>query len=218
VIMKEIILDNEKTEKLQELVKPYLTEKRYAHTLSVMKEAVKLGKLLLPDEPEKINKLAASALLHDITKKDDTKRQLQYCEEFGIIIDESEMFSPAVFHAFTGAEVAKRDFSEFTDDEILAGIRWHTTGRDGMTIFEAIIFLADYIEETRTFDDCIAVRKYFYDKISSCSDKIKVLRDTMIYAFDLTIKGIIDDGGVIDSHTVAARNYFIISEKNNSNL
>ncbi len=211
--MKEIILDDEKINRLEELVKPYLTEKRYAHTLSVMKEAVKLGKILLPDEPEKINKLAASALLHDITKKADAKRQLQYCEEFGIITDESEMFSPAVFHAITGAEVARRDFSDFVDDEILGGVRWHTTGRDGMTVFEAVIFLADYIEETRTFADCIAVRKYFYDRIYSCSDKTKVLRDTMIYAFDLTIKGIIEDGGVIDSHTVAARNYFIISDK-----
>ena len=111
--------------------------------------------------------------------------------------------------------MARRDFPDYTDDEIISGVRWHTTGKDGMTVFESIIFLADYIEETRTFDDCVAVRKYFYDNISSCADKLKVLRETMVYAFDLTVKGLVDDGGIIDGHTVAARNFFIISGKQN---
>lgn len=138
---------------------------------------------------------------------------MQYCKEFGIIIGKDELYSPAVFHAITGAEVAGRDFPDYTDDEIISGVRWHTTGRDGMTVFESIIFLADFIEETRTFDDCVAVRKYFYDNISSCADKFKVLRETMVYAFDLTVRGLVDDGGIIDGHTVAARNFFIISGK-----
>lgn len=208
----KIILSKENIETLAELVKPYLTEKRYEHTLSVKREAERLGEIFLLDE---VNRLAASALLHDITKKADAKKQLQYCEEFGIIIGKDELYSPAVFHAITGAEVAGRDFPDYTDDEIISGVRWHTTGRDGMTVFESIIFLADYIEETRTFDDCVAVRKYFYDHISLCADKLKVLRETMVYAFDLTVKGLVDDGGIIDGHTVAARNFFIISGKQN---
>ncbi len=206
----KIILSKENIETLAELVKPYLTEKRYEHTLSVKREAERLGEIFLPDE---VNRLAGSGLLPDITKKADAKKQLQYCEEFGIIIGKDELYSPAVFHAITGAEVAGRDFPDYTDDEIISGVRWHTTGRDGMTVFESIIFLADYIEETRTFDDCVAVRKYFYDNISSCADKFKVLRETMVYAFDLTVRRLVDDGGIIDGDTVAARNFFIISGK-----
>ena len=60
------ILSKENIETLAELVKPYLTEKRYEHTLSVKREAERLGEIFLPDE---VNRLAASALLHDITKK-----------------------------------------------------------------------------------------------------------------------------------------------------
>lgn len=200
------ILSNDEVEKLEALVKPYLTEQRYCHTIAVKKEAVKLGEIYLPDD---VNRLAAAALLHDITKKADAKKQLQYCEEFGIIIEKGQ--NKAVLHALTGAKVAERDFPEYTDSEIVSGIRWHTTGRDGMTVFESIIFLADYIEETRTFDDCIAVRKYFYDGLNAGKEKNSLLRDTMIYAYDLTLTGLIKDGGVIDENTIAARNYFIIA-------
>lgn len=191
---------------LGELVRPYLTPKRYSHTLQVKKEAEKLAGIYLPEEK---NRLAAAALLHDITKKDDTKKQLQYCEEFGIIIGGNELLSPSVFHAMTGSCLAARDFPDYTDREIISGVRWHTTGHDGMTVFESLIFLADYIEESRTFDDCVRVRKYFYDRSAAGEDRFTVLRDTMIYALDLTVRGLLEEGGIIDVNTVCARNFYV---------
>lgn len=200
--------------RLAELVRPYLTEKRYEHTLYVAKEAEKLGKIYLPDD---IFRLQASALLHDITKKADVKKQLQYCEEFGIMINAHDLLSPSVFHAKTAEAVAARDFSEYTDDDILSGIRWHTTGHSGMTVFEAIIFLSDYIEETRDFDDCVKVRRYFYDRLSCGENPETVLTDTMIYSFDLTIELLLKDGAIIDSDTICARNYYIAQKKDEQN-
>ena len=70
--------------------------KRYLHTLAVEEEAARLGELFLPD---RINALRAAALLHDITKRDDLEKQLQYCSEFGIIYDVLERSSPKLFHA-----------------------------------------------------------------------------------------------------------------------
>lgn len=81
-----------------------------------------------------------------------------------------------------------------------------------MTVFESVIYLADYIEPTRTFDDCLAVRQYFYDRIGGCTtaeERYEVLRDTMIYSFDLTIGNLLEDRNIIDSDTICARNYFI---------
>lgn len=211
---EKIVLTDGDIDTLSVLVKPYLTEKRYAHTVSVKNEAVKLGEIYLPEDK---NRLAASALLHDITKKADIKKQLQYCVEFGIIIGNNELLSPSVFHAMTGAALASRDFPSYTDSEIISGVRWHTTGRDGMSVFESLIFLADYIEETRNFDDCVRVRQYFYDKLSSGADKYSVLTDTMIFAFDLTIKGLIKDGSIIDPNTIGARNYYIAERHRDEN-
>jgi len=200
-------LTHDDVARLAVLVKPYLTEKRYVHTLAVAKEAERLGEIYLPD---KINELKAAALLHDITKKDDLKKQLHYCEKFGIIVKEFDHLSPKVFHARTAACLAEQDFASFVNEEIINGIRWHTTGRFGMTNFESIIYLADYIEETRDFEDCVLLRNYFYGKIDDGEDKTVALIDTMIYSFDLTIGNLIKEGALIDDDTIGARNYYLI--------
>ncbi|MBQ7921961.1 MAG: bis(5'-nucleosyl)-tetraphosphatase (symmetrical) YqeK [Clostridia bacterium] len=196
-------------ENLRQAVRPYLKEKRYLHTLAVEKEAAALGEIFLPD---KIESLRTAALLHDITKKEDITKQLQYCAEFGIIVAEEEKFSPKIFHARTAAAVAKRDFPEWVDEEILNGVRYHTTGRADMTVFEAIVYLADYIEETRTFPDCITLRQYFYENIEKASDteeKLAVLTDTMILSFDMTLRNLMEENAPIDSDTIAARNFYV---------
>ncbi|MBO7403911.1 MAG: bis(5'-nucleosyl)-tetraphosphatase (symmetrical) YqeK, partial [Clostridia bacterium] len=200
-------LDEEALAELSEKIKPYLTAKRYAHTKSVEKEAAALGAIYLPD---KIPSLRAAALLHDITKKEDADKQLQICAEVGIMVEMTDRLSPAVFHAKTGAAVAARDFAAYTDAEILAGIRWHTTGHAGMTRFECLIYLADYIEETRTFEDCIALRREFYDRIGAGDDPEIVLTDVMIRSFDYTIAQLIEAGQPVAAESVAARNAFLI--------
>ncbi len=192
---------------LRERVRPYLKKKRYAHTLAVEKEAERLGRMFLPDKTEK---LRVSALLHDITKRDELEKQLQYCGTFGIIYSNADLLSPKTFHAKTGAALAARDFPDVTDPEILSGIRWHTTGRDGMTVFEAIIYLADYIEETRTFPDCVELRDFFYDgKERSGDGMLRHFTETMIRSFDLTVGNLIAEGKQIDPDTIGARNYYI---------
>lgn len=208
-----LCMTDEDIRTLAERVKPYLTEKRYAHTMAVADEAARLGKIFGFSDND-IRRLRASALMHDITKKADYKKQLQYCEEFGIITESERVRSASVMHGITGAALAKRDFVEYTDADIISGIRWHTTGREDMTVFEAVIYLADYIEPTRTFDDCKAVRQYFYDRTSCChegDDKrlYEVLCDTMIYSFDLTIGNLLEARNIIDGDTVSARNRFI---------
>ena len=204
--MEKRNVTDEQLAELRELVRPYLTEKRWQHTEAVAKEAVRLGSIYLPGEE---NRLAAAAWLHDITKKADSEKQLQYFREFGIILRKDEIMSPKIFHAHSAAAVAAREFPDYTDDGILSAIRWHTTGHDGMTVFEAIVYLADYIEETRTFDDCVTLRNYFNDRIAKGADKDETLRETMILSFDLTMAGLMKNGEPIDNDTVDARNYYI---------
>lgn len=199
-------ITEEQLTQLRELVRPYLTEKRYLHTESVVKESIRLGSMYLPGEE---NRLAAASWLHDITKKADYEKQLQYFSEFGIILRKDEMISPKIFHAHSAAAVASRDFAEYVDDEIVSAIRWHTTGHDMMTVFEAIVYLADYIEETRTFDDCVTLRRFFNEIISNGIDKTVALRETMILSFDLTMNALVKSKEPIDFDTIAARNYYI---------
>ena len=194
---------------LRERVRPYLKEKRYLHTLEVEEEAARIGAVFLPD---KIEKLRAAALLHDITKRDPFENQLQICEEFGIMVQKSDLESPKVLHAITAAAVASRDFADIVDGEILSGVRWHTTGHDGMSVFESVIYLADYIEPSRTFDECIALRNYFWGSMPNADDRTKQaihLCRTMVYSFDLTLRSLMENAEPVGTDTVLARNCFL---------
>ena len=205
----EPMLSDDVLAALRERVKPYLTDQRYLHTLEVEAEAARIGAVYLP---EKISALRASALLHDITKRLSFEKQLQCCEEFGIMVRKSDLLSPKTFHAMTAREVAARDFADVVNDEILSGIRWHTTGRDRMTVFESIIYLADFIEPSRTFDDCIALRSFFWGSFPEEGGMREItlhLCRTMVYSFDLTIRSLIDGGEAIAEDTVLARNCFL---------
>jgi len=201
-------LSAEALSSLRERVRPYLSEARYRHTLEVEEEAARIGAVYLPD---KIPSLRAAALLHDITKAYSLEKQLQCCEKFGILLEKATLSSPQVLHALTGAAVAGEDFPDCTDEEILSGIRWHTTGHDGMTVFESIVYLADYIEPSRTFDDCIALRSYFWDGLPGDGARAAAVHlcRTMVYSFDLTIRSLLGEGRALGTDTVLARNCFL---------
>ncbi len=202
---------NAMLDELRERIRPYLKPKRYEHTLAVEREAARLGEIYLPDE---VLSLRAAALLHDITKRLDLNEHLKICEEFGIIIGKSPEKEKKLFHSKTAIPVIKRDFEGFYDEKILSGVRWHTTGRSGMSVFECIVYLADYIEETRTFSDCLELRQYFYGMLDCGTlSKEEVLRLTMIKSFDMTIKCLIEENAPIDIDTVSARNYFVFSSQ-----
>ena len=192
-------------------IKSLETEKRYNHTLGVQKEAYNLGKIYLP---QKADKLSLAGLLHDITKDFSIEKQLELCKEYGIALEENIV--PKLLHAKTGCEYAKRLFGDkIVDEEVYSGIYYHTTGRKNMTLFEAIIYLADYIEAGRTFDDCVILRNYFYEKLdlaSNYSEKIEALRLSMVKSFDLTIKNLLDENKIVDNDTIEARNYFLINK------
>lgn len=205
-----MIITDEMLFRLREAVKPYLTEKRYRHTLAVEEEAKALADMLLagPDKAELTSEIRAAALLHDVTKKEDLEKQLQYCAVFGIMTKNDFSESPKLFHAVTAAELIKRNFPEFASPVVAGCVRWHTTGYSGMRLHEAIVYLADYIEATRTFEDCVKLRDYFYEGRAGDSLKDHFIR-TMILSFDYTIKNLCVEGSPIDTDTVGARNYFI---------
>lgn len=207
----KIQLTEKQLEELRERVCDYLCEKRIPHVLAVEREAAYLGEVYLPDD---VNRLRASALMHDITKRDNTDKQLQLCREFGIILPGYALYSPLVLHSITGASLAKKVFPEFCDDEILSGIRWHTTGREGMSIFEAIVNLSDYIEDTRKYEECVNTRDFIHNGIKNGEEKYPLLYRTMIKMFDNTITHLVKKGDVICPETLAARNYYIIQTQN----
>lgn len=192
---------------LREKIAAYMSGKRLLHTLAVEAEIEKLAAVYAP---EKEYTLHAAALLHDITKELPITKQLQLCDEFGIIYTAEEVCTPKIFHSRTASAVIKRDFPEFATEELLSAVRWHTTGHADMTLSEQLLFLADYIEDTRTYPSCVELRDFFWNGLESADDKMAHLNDTMILALDMTVRELCEDKQPIHLDTVAARNSFIM--------
>ena len=134
-----------------------------------------------------------AALYHDCTKN---MEQMPLLEEYGILQTQELLRSPAVMHAFTGAEKLKR---EGKNESVVNAVRYHTTGRPNMTEIEKIIFIADYIEENREYESCKNARKEYLqsEKTVKSIDKLilKILKDTIehlkekgAYVYPLTME------------------------------
>ena len=186
---------------LENRIASYMSEYRYEHTISVVNECIELAKLFNIDNKT----LVVSAYLHDISKELDLKEQLDICKEMKIEIPSDCISSPKTLHAFTAPAVIKRDFPEFYTKDIVDAVTYHTTGREDMSLCEKLLFLADYIEPKRKFDDCKLLREYFYNNKSK--DWYKTLDEKIFTALKFTISDLLDKKAFIYPKTVSAYNY-----------
>lgn len=197
---------------LRNTVSEGMSPKRFRHTAEVEKMAVRLARLFAP---EKETELRAAALLHDLTKEYPTALHIKICAERGVELDADALYAPKTLHARTAAVLIPENFPEFATEEIIRCVRWHTTGREGMTVEEKIIYLADYIDMSRTFEDCVKLRDYFFSATPEQMDeneRIAHLRRTLIMSFDMTMAGLLEEGYPISADTVRARNELVREE------
>ncbi|MEK4063419.1 MULTISPECIES: bis(5'-nucleosyl)-tetraphosphatase (symmetrical) YqeK [Paenibacillus] len=177
-------------EALIEAVSSQMPDKRWQHTLGVMESSVKLAERYGADPA----RAETAAILHDVAKYWPVERMKEIIEQNGL---PSELLSydKQLWHAEVGAFVAERDY-EITDAEVLGAIRYHTSGREGMSLLEKIVCLADYIEPGRDFPGVDEIRRL--SKVS--------LEEGLIAGFDSTISLLLQKRRIVFPLTVLARN------------
>ena len=197
---------------LYEKVREGMSEKRFRHTAAVADMAARLGALFVPD---KCDLLRAAALLHDITKEYSLEKQLQILESFGIMVNKQDILTPKTLHARTAALVIPLMYPEFADPIVINAVRYHTTGRAEMTITEKIVYFADYIDDTRTYPDCVFLRNGFFDAKPENMDmdaRLEHFRKWLIASFDKTVASLVEEGNIISEDTFLARNSLILED------
>lgn len=185
-----------------------LSARRLEHTLAVSREMESLCDAFGVNTQK--DDLVTAALLHDVTKEKTAAEQLQMCRDCGIILRAEDKAAPKGLHAITAAYVCQTEYG--LSEEISSAVRYHTTGRAGMTLFEKLLFLADYIEDTRTWAPCIALRRTFYRDLSQATtpeEKAFALSHAVRVGIDSTLSDLIDEGRFIHPDTIAARNDLI---------
>lgn len=129
---------------LQTEMQKRLKTKRYNHSVGVMYTAANLA--MRYDVP--IIKAQVAGILHDCAKEMSNEELVRFCNKKKIELSADELLNPALIHSKAGAYIAKVKYC-IEDDEIINAIRFHTTGKAGMTRLEQIIYIADYIEPNR---------------------------------------------------------------------
>ena len=143
--------------KIKKNVRKYLDEKRYNHVERVVKSATELAEIY--NQP--LDKVQASAWLHDVAKFFDLSVMIDLTRGKYPEVEDKMSKSTAVLHGFAGAEFVRQNFELFgiDDEDILDGIKYHTIGSRNMSTLSKIIYLADAIEEKRTWEGVETARE-----------------------------------------------------------
>jgi predicted HD superfamily hydrolase involved in NAD metabolism len=160
-------------EEALKLVKVQLTDHRYQHTLGVMETAIALAKQYGGDE----QKAESAAIFHDYAKFRPKDEMKEIIIEQGFPQNLLE-YNSELWHAPAGAYLAEKE-AGIIDPEVLEAIRFHTSGRPGMTLLDKIIYLADYIEPGRHFPGVEEVRNVAKENLDKAL--IMAVKNTIIF-------------------------------------
>lgn len=185
-------------QKIYDYLKENQKQKRFMHTMGVVATAKKLAKLNGVDT----EKAEMAALLHDVCKNMSDDELYKLIEENNVELTIVEKNTPALWHSIAGPILAKEKFN-INDEEILGAMRWHTTGKKGMSKLEKIIFISDLIEPSRVFDGIEDIRKEVLLDLDT--GVLKGIDQTIIYLISL--------GGLIDDKIIEFRNDLILNQK-----
>lgn len=137
-----------------------------------------------------------AAILHDCTKYFTLSEHLAICAAYDVVLDEMERKSAKMLHSKSGAALSQYLFGEAP--EICQAIACHTTGKAGMTKFEQILYLADYMEPTRQFDGVDELRQLAFSDLDRA----------MYYGLETTMQELTEKEAPIHRNTLDALAYF----------
>lgn len=130
--------------------------KRIKHILGVKKMAVALALKNNVDA----KKAEIAALYHDYYRYDSDEKLISLMEK-----EDYEKYAGKTFmyHGLAAGNDIKR--YGINDDDIINSIKYHTSGRKGMSTLEKIIFVSDFGEENRTHEGAKEVREKAYQNL-----------------------------------------------------
>lgn len=181
-----------------EIIKKRLDPYRFYHSMCVAECAKKLAKKYGCDE----EKAYTAGVVHDIMKNTPPDEQLEFLEKLSVKLSNAELANPKLYHAISGAYYVKNEL-KIDDEDIFNAVRYHTTGREGMSVLEKVIFVADFVSEDRNYNGI--------DEIRAASEES--LEKAMMIGISFTIKEIVDKKQSLHIDSVKTYNELILEVK-----
>lgn len=201
--VREYIMDNniytDKYAEWKKRLKERLKENRYIHSLNVADSAVILAEKYGADT----EKAYFAGLVHDIMKNASETEQLQIMEKGDIILSHTEIHNKKLWHAMAGEAYLRTEMG-ITDEDILNAVRYHTTGRAGMSLLEKVVYIADYISAEREYPDVDVMRRLSMEES---------LEEASLYALKFSFTSLPQRGSLIHTDSVEYYNELIIEKE-----
>jgi len=173
-----------------EYIEKNYSEKRKKHTFGVCETAKTLARLYGADE----DKAETAALFHDMFRGLPEKTLNYYVKHLNM--DDKYYNNVNLAHGKIAAIIMERDY-EITDQDILNAVKFHTTGRPGMSLLEKVIYIADATEPGRDYSGVMEIRKL------ACED----LDEACLFSMNNTIEYVRERRFFLDKDTILARDF-----------
>lgn len=185
-------------EKITELLRSRLDDYRFNHSLNVAESAKELAEIYGANP----QKCYTAGLLHDVMKNAEASEHMALFKKAGITLTRDEENNKKLWHAMSGAEYIKH-IMNIDDIEIYNAVRYHTTGRAGMSLIEKIIYVGDFISAERDYEDVDVMRAL----------AAQSLEKAMLYALKYTITSLVNKGATVHTDSIGAYNELILNMK-----
>ncbi len=183
-------------DKLRKKVEEKLSAKRFKHVLGVEEMCVILAERNGAD----IEKARIAALLHDYMKETNIEVLKEMCKDVPEIKGYETLLE--ILHGFAGAMAAEKEFG-IKDTDILNAIKYHTIGREKMSLLEKIVYIGDAVEIGRNYPCVDEIRK----------ETLKDLDSGIIMEVNRKIEYLKEKGGIIHIDTIKMRNDLIKNKR-----
>lgn len=171
---------------IEKYIKKNLTEKRRKHVYGVRDTAIHLAEKYGCD----VKKAETAALFHDMFRSTDVEILDMYVRQLGL--PEVYVGNANLAHGPIAAVIMERDYG-IDDIDVLNAVRYHTTGRAGMSTLEKVIYLADAIEPGRSYPGVKELRIIAEDSLdraclASMERSVNYIRERGLFLHEDTIK------------------------------
>lgn len=186
------------TDSINRYIDKNFSEKRKIHTEGVRITAIELAQIY----GENRENAEIAALFHDMFRGISEDVLNYYVKNLGL--DIKYLNNCNLAHGKIAAIIMEKDYG-IKDQDIINAVSFHTTGREGMSLLEKIIYISDAIEPGRNYPGVEDLRREAY----------KDLDRACLMSLTKTINYVNEQGNYLDDDTLRARDYFIQKESLN---
>ena len=181
---------------IQKVYSPQL----FKHSLRTADTAVMLAERFGANR----DKACLAGLIHDYGKRFNRQELLVKAEEYNFKPDRITRGEARLLHAPVGAVMIAAEL-KISDQEVLNAVTYHTTGHNRLSKLGKVLYLADFIEEGRSFEGVEEVRKLAEHD----------LNQALLMEVYITILSVVARGMALHPRSVGFRNSLLKYKKIN---